>query len=119
MTQNIPLQSDPIEVVGEKEKFVFKRLNVSDVISVNVRKARLMEGLTEDQITVAGHNLAHMVATLEKAVVSPQNYEPANLFDFEPLNNVWEQYTTWVDSFREVVEEKQKENSTANIQHPG
>lgn len=85
------------EYVG---KFVFHHPTLFERMRVGVLKSQLLSG-TEGQVDVITDNIAHMAATLQIVVDdSPKWFDINYIFDYEVLDEVYNEYFNWYNSFR-------------------
>lgn len=87
---------DP-EYIG---KFKFHHPTVLERMQIGVLKSQLLQGM-EGRVDVLTDNIAHMSATLEVVIDSaPDWFNVNNIYDYEVLDAVYEEYIKWYNSFR-------------------
>jgi len=80
--------------------FVYKHPSVLDRMQIGVNKAKMLQGL-QGQVDVLTDNIAHMGATLGVVLTEyPEWFNLADVSEYEVLEQVYDEYTEWVNSFR-------------------
>jgi len=83
--------------------FVYKHPSVLDRMQIGVNKAKMLQGL-QGQTDVLTDNIAHMAATLGVVLTEyPEWFNLADVSEYEVLEQVYDEYTGWVNSFRKVT----------------
>lgn len=96
-TVQIDLSDIDPEYVGT---FKFHHPTVIERMQIGVMKSKLLDGL-EGRVDLITDNIAHMTATLENVLdSSPDWFNVNNVFDYEVLDTVYEEYINWYNSFR-------------------
>lgn len=97
LTKQIDLSHINPEYVGT---FKFHHPTVIERMQIGVLKAQLLNGL-EGRVDVLTDNIAHMTATLRYVLDSaPDWFNPEQIYEYEVLDAVYEEYIKFLDSFR-------------------
>ncbi|MHB1418299.1 MAG: hypothetical protein ACYCX4_01740 [Bacillota bacterium] len=88
--------------------FALRRPSLPDRLQISVRTARYLQG--QDNVDVAGENLAIMFATLDIAIVKkPDDFDWSQVYDYDDLMELYNEWLEFDKSFRKPVEAKQEE----------
>lgn len=99
---------DP-EYIG---KFKFHHPTVIERMQIGVIKSQLLQGL-EGRVDVITDNIAHMTATLEVVTdSSPEWFNVNNIYDYEVLDAVYEEYIKFYNSFRKPAKPSDNEGDS-------
>jgi hypothetical protein len=79
-------------------KFKVHHPTVIDKMNIGVMKTKMLQNLQVDIIT---DNIAHMTATLTFVLdVFPDWFKVNEIYDYEVLEAVYDEYAEWYNSFR-------------------
>lgn len=85
-----------------KGTFVFKRPTVLEQMNIGVLKNEMLQGQPEQTHDVYSANIAHMTATLTFVLKNfPEWFRINEIYDYEILDTVYEEYAKWLDTFRQ------------------
>lgn len=95
-------------------KFKFHHPSLVDRMNIGVLKAQMLQGLPV--VDVMTDNIAHMSSTLTFVLDEfPEWFKINEIYDYELLEKVYDEYTGWVNSFRKPVKSTENEgNSSAS-----
>lgn len=90
---------DKLNQEGFTGKVVMHRPTIDEEREIGVRWAKYKNQI--DKVDVITSNICFYLATFDVIVdEAPEWFKPHELFDYELLNYVWEEYAEWRNTFR-------------------
>jgi hypothetical protein len=92
-------------------KFVFHHPTIMERAQIGVMKTKMLEGMRE--VELIADNIIHMIATLHYVLDStPDWFDPQNMYDYEILDEVYEEYNQWQRTFRRKPQSADNEGNS-------
>ncbi|BAK52962.1 tail assembly chaperone [Bacillus phage SP-10] len=80
-------------------RFIFKHPTVLDQMNIDVLKTQMLQGF--ETPSIIADNIAHMSSTLTVVLVeAPEWFKINEIYDYEILDRVYEEYLQWYRTFR-------------------
>lgn len=100
-----------LEYLKPTDKFVFKRLNIKERLEASVVEAKYKKG---EKLDILSENIAYILSLFTFACMSkPDKFEFEDLVDVEPLLELYQKYSDWLNFFRPSVPQSEKNSSAS------
>lgn len=93
-------------------KFKFHHPSLVDRMNIGVLKSQMLQGLP--MVDVMTDNIAHMTSTLTFVLEEfPEWFKMNEIYEYEVLEKVYDEYTEWVNSFRKPTNTAENEGDSS------
>ena len=93
-------------------KFKFHHPSLVDRMNIGVLKSQMLQGLP--MVDVMTDNIAHMTSTLTFVLDEfPEWFKMNEIYEYEILEQVYDEYTEWVNSFRKPANTPKDEGDSS------
>lgn len=99
-----------------KGEIILHRPTINEMREIGIREARYRLGYGDAVLDVVTQNICLYLATFDVIVdKAPDWWKPAEMFDYNILEYVWEEYANWRMTFRQFSKPKHQGDSQAAV----
>ena len=97
-----------------KGEIIIHRPTLNEIREIGIREAQYRLGI--ESLDVIANNICVYLATFDVIVdKAPDWWKPAEMYDYQLLNYVWEEYAAWRTTFRSFSKPKPAGDSKTTI----